>query len=182
MPGKFIIAVATEPWTIRPKPARHEGNFLRHLGNDVLVARPINYLSAHLFFFCLGYILSWRKPATSGPHDISRLRFSPGSRGERQWQRTTFKEISLMPDRFANSEASLSGPASSGFSISPSDVNALPETTRALYVGAGGSLSMRMLSGETLTLSNVTSGSLLPLRVTHVFATGTTAGAIAGLL
>lgn len=87
-----------------------------------------------------------------------------------------------MPDRFANSEASLSGPASSGFSILPSDVNALPETTRALYVGAGGSLSMRMLSGETLTLSNVTSGSLLPLRVTHVFATGTTAGAIAGLL
>ncbi|WP_105424628.1 spike base protein, RCAP_Rcc01079 family [Neorhizobium tomejilense] len=87
-----------------------------------------------------------------------------------------------MPDRFANTQASLSGPAASGFAITPSDSADLPETTRALYVGTGGHLSVRMLSGETLTLSNIPGGGLLPLRVTRVFATGTTAVAIAGLV
>lgn len=87
-----------------------------------------------------------------------------------------------MPDRFADMQASLSGPASSGFSITPSDGSDLPETTRALYVGTGGHLSVRMLSGETLTLSNVFSGSFLPLRVTRVLSTGTTAAAITGLV
>ncbi len=87
-----------------------------------------------------------------------------------------------MPDRFAHSEASLSGPASSGFVIAPSDGVDLPETTRALYVGTGGNLSVRMLHGETLTLVNVTAGSLLPLRVVRVLATGTTAGALTGLV
>ncbi|CDZ26305.1 hypothetical protein [Neorhizobium galegae] len=87
-----------------------------------------------------------------------------------------------MPDRFANTQASLSGPAASGFSITPSDSSDLPETTRALYVGTGGHLSVRMLSGETLALSNVPAGGLLPLRVTRVFATGTTAAAITGLV
>ncbi|WP_105428729.1 hypothetical protein [Neorhizobium sp. T6_25] len=87
-----------------------------------------------------------------------------------------------MPDRFANTQASLSGPAASGFAITPSDSTDLPETTRALYVGTGGHLSVRMLSGETLTLSNVPAGGLLPLRVIRVFATGTTAVAIAGLV
>jgi len=87
-----------------------------------------------------------------------------------------------MPDRFANTQASLSGPASSGFSITPSDSTDLPETVRALYVGTGGNLSVRMLSGETLTLANVPAGSLLPLRVTRVFANATTASAIAGLV
>ena len=87
-----------------------------------------------------------------------------------------------MPDRFAHSEASLSGPASSGFAITPSDTIDLPEATRALYIGTGGNLSLRMLSGETLTFSNVTAGSLLPLRVSRVFATATTATAIVGLV
>ncbi|UIY29824.1 hypothetical protein LZK73_02900 [Neorhizobium galegae] len=86
-----------------------------------------------------------------------------------------------MPDRFANTQASLSGPAASGFAITPSDSADLPETTRALC-GDRGHLSVRMLSGETLTLSNVPAGGLLPLRVTRVFATGTTAVAIAGLV
>lgn len=87
-----------------------------------------------------------------------------------------------MPDRFADMQASLSGPASSGFSIAPSDGDDLPEATRALYVGTGGHLSVRMLSGETLMLSNVLSGSFLPLRVTRVLSTGTTAAALVGLV
>ena len=80
-----------------------------------------------------------------------------------------------MTDRFANTQSSLSSPASSGTAIQPSDETPLPETSRALYIGAGGSLRVRMLSGESLDFEGVPAGALLPVRVTHVFATGTTA-------
>ena len=87
-----------------------------------------------------------------------------------------------MPDRFATTQPSLSGPASSGFAVVPSDSIDLPETTRAIYVGTAGDIALRMLTGETLTLANVQPGSLFPLRVTRVLATGTTATGIAGLV
>jgi len=95
---------------------------------------------------------------------------------------TTEKGEPLMTDRFANTQSSLSSPASSGFAVTPSDAASLAETSRALYVGEGGNLSVRMLSGESLNFTNVSSGSLLPLRVTAVLTTGTTAGAIVALI
>lgn len=86
-----------------------------------------------------------------------------------------------MTDRFANFQPSLSGPASTGFAIAPSNDTDLPEATRALYVGSGGDLAVTMLSGATVVLTGVAAGSLLPLRVVRVHATGTTAGTIVGL-
>lgn len=86
-----------------------------------------------------------------------------------------------MTDRFADFQPSLSGPASTGFAIVPADDTDLPETTRALYVGGSGDLAVTMLSGASLVLTAVAGGSLLPLRVVRVWATGTTAGAIVGL-
>lgn len=87
-----------------------------------------------------------------------------------------------MPDRFANVQASLSGPASSGFTVTPHDTTDLPEPTRAVYVGSGGDLTVRMLTGETLVFSAVLPGSLLPVRVTRIFATGTSAANLVGLV
>ena len=87
-----------------------------------------------------------------------------------------------MSDRFANTQSSLSSPASSGFAVTPNDSGSFSETCRALYVGSGGNLSVRMLSGEVLTLANVPTGLLLPLRATAVLETGTTAGAITALV
>lgn len=86
-----------------------------------------------------------------------------------------------MNDRFATAQPSLSGPASSGFPVTPNDGADLAETTRALYIGTGGTLAVRMLSGATLTFTGVAAGSLLPVRVVRVLATGTTAGAIVAL-
>lgn len=86
-----------------------------------------------------------------------------------------------MTDRFSHSQPSLSGPASTGFSVTPSDTTDLEEATRALYVGTGGDLLVVMLSGVTLLLNGVADGSLLPLRVTRVRATGTTASEIVAL-
>ncbi len=87
-----------------------------------------------------------------------------------------------MSDRFSSHAPSLTGPASSGFAITPDDTSALPETTRALFVGLGGSLTVEMASGVVLAFDAVADGAILPLRIVRVAATGTTASNIVGLV
>lgn len=86
-----------------------------------------------------------------------------------------------MSDPFLNTQPSLTGPATGGFAVTPSDADALSTVCRALYVGGGGNLVVRMLSGETLVFPNVPSGSLLPLRASHVMTTGTAATGLVAL-
>jgi hypothetical protein len=86
-----------------------------------------------------------------------------------------------MTDRFANTQSSLSSPASGGIAVEPSDEISLSETSRALYVGSGGSLRVRMLSGEILDFIGVSAGVLLPIRVTQVLASGTSGRNIVAL-
>ena len=87
-----------------------------------------------------------------------------------------------MPDRFQGSSTSLDGPAVHGFAATPSDSVDLPETTRALYVGDGGDIAALLQSGASVTFVAVQPGTILPLRVSRVLATGTTAAAIVGLV
>jgi hypothetical protein len=87
-----------------------------------------------------------------------------------------------MPDRYSGQAKSYSAPADDGFAIVPNDTTELPEVTRAIYVGTGGNIAVRMASGATLTFANVAGGSLLPARVTRVLAAGTTADQIIGLV
>lgn len=87
-----------------------------------------------------------------------------------------------MPDRFSTHSPALTSPATHGFAVTPSDSLDLAETTRALYVGSGGTLVLRLLSGQTVTLAGVSAGSVLPLRADRVLATGTTAANIVGLV
>ncbi len=87
-----------------------------------------------------------------------------------------------MPDRFSSHTASLTGPAQHGFPIVPSDASDLSEATRAIHIGVGGNIAVTMLSGANLVLSNVSSGSLLPIRVLRVLETGTTASNLVGLV
>lgn len=92
------------------------------------------------------------------------------------------KRTMPMTDRFESLSPSVSGPAVSGFAVAPSDAADLQETTRALYIGSGGDLAVFMLMGEALLLRGVPQGVLLPLRVTRVLQTGTTATDIVGLV
>jgi hypothetical protein len=87
-----------------------------------------------------------------------------------------------MTDRFESLSPSITGPALSGFAAIPSDTADLPETTRALYIGTGGDLAVFMMTGEFLQLKQVPQGSLLPLRVTRIARTGTSAADIVGLV
>lgn len=65
--------------------------------------------------------------------------------------------------------------------ITPSDTTVLVPITRAVYVGAGGALSVRMLDGNTVIFTNVQSGSVLPIQIDMVTAANTSASALLGL-
>ncbi|QQM29712.1 hypothetical protein JET14_15600 [Martelella lutilitoris] len=87
-----------------------------------------------------------------------------------------------MTDRFSSRNATPTSPAYDGFEITPDDAVPLEEVTRAIYVGIGGSMTATLISGETVTFENLPSGFVLPVRISHVLVTGTTAGALVGLV
>lgn len=86
-----------------------------------------------------------------------------------------------MPSEIAPQASGLSAPALDAAAITPSDAASLPDPVRAIYVGAGGNLRVRMLSGEIVTFAGVLGGAVYPLRVAQVLATGTSATGLVGL-
>ena len=87
-----------------------------------------------------------------------------------------------MTDRFADFQPSLSGPASTGFSVVPNDAADLPEATRALYVGTGGDIALVDAAGNAVIFKAVPQGSVLPVRARAVRVAGTTAADLVGLV
>lgn len=66
--------------------------------------------------------------------------------------------------------------ADNGASVTPSDGgNFLPST---LYVGTGGDIKVKTESGAILTFVGIQSGTFMPVVVTRVYLTGTTASDI----
>jgi succinyl-CoA synthetase beta subunit len=75
-----------------------------------------------------------------------------------------------------------SDPSPTGAAVTTSDTVALPFTTRALFVGTGGNLTLRMVDDAAdLVFKNVANGQILPVQVSYVRATGTTAADIIAL-
>jgi hypothetical protein len=85
-----------------------------------------------------------------------------------------------MTDSFKHHSRSLTSPPEHALAIQPDDAAVLPQVPRALWVGSGGDLAVRMAGGETVILAGVPAGTLLPVRVARVLASGTTAGDILG--
>jgi hypothetical protein len=72
-------------------------------------------------------------------------------------------------------------PAVNADAVVPSDTTS--NTFRALYVGTGGDIVILALDDSTsVTFKNVPGGSILPVSTSRVYATGTTATDIVGLL
>jgi hypothetical protein len=90
--------------------------------------------------------------------------------------------MSVAQDTFANLQGGLQSPPTNSFAIAPSDTAELPFVTRSIYVGGTGDLTVR-LAGDTgsLLLKAVPVGTMLPLRVRQVFATGTGATLMIGM-
>lgn len=71
--------------------------------------------------------------------------------------------------------------AHSAAAVTPSDTTVLP-TTRALWVGIAGNVAVVMSDDQnSITFVGVQAGSILPIQVTKVLATGTTATNIIAL-
>jgi hypothetical protein len=75
--------------------------------------------------------------------------------------------------------AAATAPAGYGVAVTPSDSVVIP-MTRALYVGVGGNVRVTDIN-DNVTYANVPSGSILPVQVSRVFATNTTASSIVAL-
>lgn len=86
-----------------------------------------------------------------------------------------------MTDTFKKHGRSLTSPPEQAAVVVPADGTDLACVTRAIYVGGGGDLRVRMQGGGEVTFAAVPAGALLPLRVARVFAAGTTATALVAL-
>ncbi len=92
----------------------------------------------------------------------------------------------MAPNPFDGAPRSWDAPALNGAEVTPADGSDLSFVSRALYVGGAGDLEVVMAGdhssdGATLTIVGVPAGTLLPLAVSRVKATGTTATSIVAL-
>jgi hypothetical protein len=84
-----------------------------------------------------------------------------------------------MSDPFQYEDTVVS-PASRAVPVTPG-ASPLATTSRALWVGGAGNLNVTMRDGTTVLFSGVPAGTMMPLRVTHVLSTSTTATNIVSL-
>lgn len=86
----------------------------------------------------------------------------------------------MTTDVFASSDNTLHSPATNIEEIVPSDINDLAYLTTALNVATDGDVRVTTDSG-TISTVFVAAGTVFPLRVRRVWATGTNATGIRGL-
>lgn len=72
------------------------------------------------------------------------------------------------------------GLASDGVAVTPSDT--VEQNLSALYIGGGGDVAVKGLSGTAVTFKNVAAGTILPIVVNRVMSTNTTATSIVGFV
>jgi hypothetical protein len=72
--------------------------------------------------------------------------------------------------------------------VTPSNTVDIPSITGGtsnngcvLYVGGAGNLTVDTVGGDTITFTGVLGGSFIPVQVTRVYATGTSATSIVAL-
>lgn len=83
--------------------------------------------------------------------------------------------------RYTGRADAINAPAQRGFAIAPSDGADLVAETRGLWVGASGDIVLVLASGDEVTIAGAVGGTVLPLRVRRVKASGTTATQLVGL-
>jgi hypothetical protein len=88
----------------------------------------------------------------------------------------------MIDDPFNEVTDTITSPARDCFSIVANDAQDLARATKAIYVGDGGTITLRAVGSQSdVTLTNVPSGAILPIRVRAVRVTGTSAANIVGL-
>lgn len=75
----------------------------------------------------------------------------------------------------------MTSPADNLVAITPSDSTDLANVSRALYVGGAGNLVVTPFGGGSNVTLTVVAGAILPIRVSRVLSTGTTATGLVNL-
>lgn len=87
-----------------------------------------------------------------------------------------------MNDPFARFSDGSDMPSLKPFTIVPDDEQGLPMVPKALFIGGSGDICLRGWGTDTdVTFRNVAEGQILPVRPSHIRASGTTASDIVGL-
>lgn len=92
--------------------------------------------------------------------------------------------MSTPTDRYRGVPPGVDGPYTNGIAVTPDDGQMLPAVCRGVYVGVAGDLAVLLRDdapGGAVTFKAVPAGSVLPIWVKQVLATGTTATSILGL-
>lgn len=87
-----------------------------------------------------------------------------------------------MADEFTAYADNPMHPARNAAAVTPHDTNALASVAKGLYVGGAGNIACRLVDDSAdVTFTAVPVGTVLPIRVSHVRSTSTTATAIIAL-
>lgn len=85
-----------------------------------------------------------------------------------------------MADEFLADTAA--SPARNASAVTPHATNPLGNVSKGLYVGGAGDIACRLVDDTAdVTFASIPAGAILPLRVSHVRVTGTTATDIIAL-
>jgi hypothetical protein len=80
-----------------------------------------------------------------------------------------------MATDLSNRSNNVVDPGSNAAVITPNDGTDLTYTSRALFVGGAGNIAVTMAGGQSVTFTGIIAGALLPIRVSRILSTGTTA-------
>ena len=78
-------------------------------------------------------------------------------------------------DDFSDQPLVMTYPARNLEVVTKSDTTKLFRVSRALWIGTAGNISVLTAGGQTITISNIQNGTLLPIQVQRVNSTSTTA-------
>ena len=84
-------------------------------------------------------------------------------------------------DNFSRQQTLTGDPATNGVLITPSDSTDLVTVSRAVYVGTTGNMKVTMQDSGTVLFTGIPAGTTLPIRVSRIWSTTTTASTIIAL-
>ena len=82
---------------------------------------------------------------------------------------------------YLDSYPGIDAPAGNAAAVTLHDSNTLTPPSRALYVGGAGNLKVTLAGGTTVTFSSVPAGTVLPVRASVCWSTGSTASNVVSL-
>lgn len=87
----------------------------------------------------------------------------------------------MSADRFSHRSDSPVAPSRNSFAVVPHDTAPLLTLPKALFVGEAGTVTLRTVDSAADVTLIAQAGQILPVRASHVRATGTTASGLVAL-